>query len=65
LGYAGGVVLIAVGVYLATITRISTNLLTGQTSTSNPDLGTGIVLIVIGVVIAGGIRLLNGGRRPR
>jgi hypothetical protein len=52
-------------VYLATITQISTNLLTGQTSTSNPDLRVGIVLIIIGVVIAGGIRLANGGRRPR
>lgn len=60
--YLGGMVLIAFGARLAFfITRISTNLVTGQTSTSYPDLGIGIVLVVIGIVIAGGARLADKG----
>jgi hypothetical protein len=60
--YVGGMVLIAFGVRLAFfVTRFSTNLLTGQTSTSYPDLGIGIVLVVIGIFIAGAARLTDKG----
>jgi hypothetical protein len=45
--YLVGVVCAAVGIYLATITRI--NLLTGQTS--SPYIGIGIPLAVIGVIV--------------
>jgi len=45
--YLVGIVCAAVGIYLATVTRI--NLLTGQTS--SPYLGIGIPLAVIGVVV--------------
>ena len=56
--YAGGVVLACVGIYLATITRITTNLITGHTTTSNPDLGIGVALIAVGVVAAGAGKLI-------
>jgi hypothetical protein len=55
--YVGGAILASIGIYLATITRITTNLITGQTSTSNPDLGIGVALIVVGVLAAGAGKL--------
>jgi hypothetical protein len=61
-GYVGGMALVVFGVRFAFfVTRITTNLLTGQTSTSYPDLGIGIVLVVIGIFVAGGARLAEKG----
>ena len=45
--YVVGLVCAGIGIYLSTITRI--NLLTGQTS--NPDLGIGIPLAIVGVLV--------------
>jgi hypothetical protein len=45
--YVVGVVCAGVGIYLSTITRL--NLVTGQTS--NPYLGVGIPLVVVGILV--------------
>lgn len=52
-----GIVLVIIGSYDLNTTEISTNLLTGQTTTSSPDLGTGIVLILLGVALPTGVWL--------
>jgi len=51
----GGVVLISFGIRTAFfITRYSTNLVTGNTTSSFPDLGIGIALVVAGALLTGG-----------
>lgn len=45
--YVVGIICAAIGIYLATTTRI--NLLTGQTS--SPYLGVGIPLVVVGIAV--------------
>jgi hypothetical protein len=50
--FAGGVGLLALGLYLVTLARFSINLATGQSGTTHPDLGVGVVLIIGGVALA-------------
>ena len=64
--YVAGIVLIGVGIRVAFfITRYTTNLLTGHVSTSFPDMGIGVVLVVIGAVLMGGAWLASNGRVRR
>ena len=61
--YLAGIVLIGIGIRVAFfVTRYTTDLYTGHTSMSYPDMGTGIVLVVIGAVLMGGTWLATNGQ---